>query len=165
MKNIIYLLSSFIFIAFFGGCYTFTGGSIPEHLKTLQIAAVADNSGFGDPRYKEQLTNYLISKFRGDNSFSVVDFGGDAKLSVSISSIRDETYAVKAGELESQRKITVTCKAQYYDNVKKKIIWDKSFSAYGVYDVANLESGRQTSLTKSLEQVSDDILLAVVSGW
>ena len=164
IKHIFILLIA-INIILLHGCYSFTGGSIPEHLKTLQIATVLDNSGFGDPRYRDYLTTNIIDQFRNDNSFRLVDFQGDAKLTITISSIREETMTVKPGEMESQRKITVTCAVQYYDAVKKKSLWDKSFSNYGVYDVANIETGRETSLRNSLKQISEDILLAVVSGW
>jgi hypothetical protein len=147
------------------GCYSFTGGNVPDYLKTLQIATVNDNSGFGNPIYREQLTQNLINKFRGDHSFTLVEFNGDAKLSVVITEILDMTTTVRPGEVETQRKVTVTCSAQYYDNVKKRAIWEKKFSSFGVYNVANLETGRDQSIQTSLDQISEDILLSVVSGW
>jgi hypothetical protein len=161
--ELLFLLSFFSF--FFTGCYSFTGGNVPDYLKTLQVATVNDNSGFGNPIYREQLTQNLINRFRSDHSFSLVEFNGDAKLSVVISEILDMTNTVRPGEVETQRKVTVTCSALYYDNVKRKTIWEKKFSSFGVYNVANLETGRDQSIQTSLDQISDDILLAVVSGW
>jgi len=38
---------------------------VPEHLKTLYIATVSDVSGFGNPAYKDLMTQGLIDKFQG----------------------------------------------------------------------------------------------------
>jgi hypothetical protein len=160
---IIFFIINSIFLT---GCYSFTGGgNIPDYLKSMQIASVIDNSGWGNPIYREIITQNLINKFRNDHTFNLVDFSGDAKLTVLIAEISDLTTAVHPGEVESQRRVTVTCSAQYYDNIKKKLIWEKKFSNFGVYNVANLETGRDLSIKNSLDQIADDILLAVVSGW
>ena len=147
------------------GCYSFTGSSVPDHLKTLQIGAVGDNSGYGNPAYKEKLSILLFEKFKNDNSFAMVDRNGNAKLNVAIASIRDETSIISPGELEKERKMTIMCDVEYYDAVKKKQIWKKSFSNYSVYDISNAVANRQTAVESALEKLSDDILLAVVSGW
>ncbi|MGA2297575.1 MAG: LPS assembly lipoprotein LptE [FCB group bacterium] len=147
------------------GCYSFTGGSIPEHLKTLNIAPINDNSGFGDPRIRETLTQLLVNKFRSDHSYNLVDRNSDARLNVVISSIRDTIMTVSPGQVEAERKATVQCDVEYFDAVKKLMIFKKGFSAFGVYPSASATTDRIIAINKALEQVSDDILLAVVSGW
>lgn len=147
------------------GCYSFTGGSLPDHLKTLYIANVNDNSGYGNPKYREKLNQVLVEKFRSDGSLSLVDKGGDSKLYVSITSIRDETSRIKPGEVESERKITVTCEAEFYDAVTKKSLWKKSFSNYSVYELKDAQTNRDEAVNLSLTRNADDILIAVVSGW
>lgn len=149
----------------FAGCYSFTGGSAPEHLKTLSISAVVDNSGFGNPNYRQFLATELTDKFEKDNTFDLVDRNADAKLSATITTIRESALTVEANELESERKVDVSCSVEYYDAVNKKNIWTKTFSSFDTYDVANISSGRDLAVQTSLEQIADDILLAVVSGW
>ncbi|MBS4000316.1 MAG: LptE family protein [Desulfobulbaceae bacterium] len=158
---------SFLFtiVCLFQACYSFTGGSIPSHLKTLYISAVNDNSGFGNPEYRDLLTNNLIDVFRTDNSLSQVDFGGDARLTVIISAIRENPVTVSPGELETERKVEVHCDVEYYDNVKKSVIFKKNFMTYDIYPVSDAITGRTQAITTALNQVADDILLAVVSGW
>ena len=149
----------------FSGCYSFTGGSVPEHLKTLYIPAVNDKSGYGDPKYREKLTQLLIDKFKSDNTLNLVERGGDARLTVTISSITEPILTVNPGELERERKVVVMCQVEYYDAVKKNVIFNKAFSAFSVYNIANAQTERDIAINKALEQTSDDILLAVVSGW
>ena len=165
------ILSKILFISYIAiaiqmfGCYSFTGSSVPEHLKTLQIGAVGDNSGYGNPAYKDKLSVMLFDKFKNDNSFKMVERNGDARLKVAISSIRDEATVISPGELEKERKMTISCSVEYYDAVKKKMIWQKSFSNYSVYKISNAVAGRDLAVKNALEKISDDILLAVVSGW
>lgn len=150
---------------FLKSCYSFTGGSVPPDLKTLGISTVNDQSGFGNPEYKILLTESLIDNFRRDNSFELVETGGDARLSVSISSISEATVSVNPGELETERRVTVACTAEYYDFVNKKQIWKKDFSSYGIYELKNAQASRNEAIRGALIQIGDDILLAVVSGW
>ncbi len=146
-------------------CYSFTGGSVPQHLKTLTIGTVNDQSGFGNPEYKLILTESLIDNFRRDNSFELVEIGGDARLNVSINSLTESTISVNPGELENERRITVNCTVEYYDFVNKKPIWKKDFSNYGIYEIKNALTARNEAIRNALVQVADDVLLAVVSGW
>ncbi len=155
----------FVVPVLFAGCYSFTGGNIPSHLKSIFIASVKDNSGFGNPKYRESLYQKLIEEFRNDGSLSVAEKAGDARLSVSIISIREETIAVNPGQVETERKIVVTCEAEYYDNVKKKLIWKKSFPNFGNFQIANAATARDLAISTAINQIAADVLFAVVSGW
>ncbi|MBS1538713.1 MAG: hypothetical protein JST20_13315 [Bacteroidetes bacterium] len=147
------------------GCYSFTGGTIPPHLKTITILSVTDNSGLGNPRYREILTQQLIEKFRNDNSFSIAERNGDAQLTTVISTITDATVAVGSGEIERERKAVITVEADYFDTVKKKSIWKRTFSTYQIYTVAEGQTGRDSAVESALKLMSNDLLTAVVSGW
>jgi hypothetical protein len=108
----------------------------------------------------------LIDEFRSDNSFNINENpGGDARLEVSIINIADSPVAVSSGALETERRVTVRCKAIYYDNVKREEIWNKNFSSYLNYELSNALANRNEAIEQILEQISNDILLAVVSGW
>ncbi|MDR0927646.1 MAG: LPS assembly lipoprotein LptE [Ignavibacteria bacterium] len=165
-RKISYLLCFSLLIAeLLTGCYSFTGGSIPEHLHTLQIMSVTDQSGFGNPQYKVDLETEVVNNFRRDNSFELSDDIGDAKITISITSISEATNSVGQAELETEKRITVNCSAEYYDNVNKKQIWKKTFSNYGLFDVQNAMAARDETIQVILKQTAEDIMLAVVSGW
>ena len=56
------------------GCpYSFTGASVPAHLKTVAIPLVDDQSGIGEPGLREKITTELTNLFIGDNSLEVAD--------------------------------------------------------------------------------------------
>ena len=146
-------------------CYGFTSGTVAEHLKTIYIATIEDNSGYGDPLNRTQLTQYILDRFRNDNTLELVDRNGDAKLFIKISSITEQSIAVNQNELESEKKVVVKCNAEYYDAVKKQQIWKQSFSNFQVYEIANAFTAKKEAIDKALDQISEDIFFAVVSNW
>lgn len=165
LRNRFIVLNIFLPLLLLGGCYSFTGGAIPPHLKSLFILPIEDNSGYGYPKYRNEANEKLLEVFRNDNSFTLANYGGDAKLEVIITNIKDETVAVQGSELESERRLTISVKAQYYDNIEDKEIWSKSFSKYQNYEISNPQVNRDAAASLVIEQLSNDILIAVVSGW
>ena len=51
--------------------YSFTGASVPPHLKTIAIPIADDRSGSGEPGLRESLTQKLIKQFIDDNTLQV----------------------------------------------------------------------------------------------
>jgi outer membrane lipopolysaccharide assembly protein LptE/RlpB len=164
-SNRVLTILSLICISLFAGCYSFTGGSVPDHLKTISLTAVQDNSGFGNPRFRDVLTRRLLDKFRNDNTLVLVESNGDAQLQSTIIRIDDDVVSVSPGEVERERRITVSVEAEYTDYVKRKQVWKRTFSNFQVYLISQGQQAREDAVIAALQQIGEDILLAVVSGW
>lgn len=147
------------------GCYSFTGGSVPPHLKTITIATVADRSGFGQPQWREVATQLLVERFRNDNTLQLVDRDGDAQLRAAITTIAEEPVTLRAGEIERERKIRVTLDVEYFDAVKNRTIFKRSFTSEQFFPVAQAATARDRAIRTALEQIAGDVLLAVISDW
>jgi outer membrane lipopolysaccharide assembly protein LptE/RlpB len=147
------------------GCYSFTGASLPEHLRSIEIPTAEDNSSIGNALFREVLTQEVLRQFRNDNALVVVDESGDSRLTLSIASITDQTTAVQNGERETERRVTVSVKGVWYDAVKRRQLWDKSFQQFRVYEASQGITARDRAIEDALRAVSEDILLATVSGW
>lgn len=175
-KNVIlklfFLIILFLYISLgnFIGCvgcpYSFTGASIPKHLKTLAIPPSDDRSGSGEPRIREMLTEELTQKFIDDNNFSIAPrASADAILECTIFNVAEVPMTVVAGEEVATYKLTVTVKVIYRDMIKKKVIFDKQFSNYGEYPAAESFTQREAAIEVAIDRITDDILLDTVSGW
>ena len=146
-------------------CYSFTGGSVPAHLKTINIANVNDASGFGNPEYRDLMMQNLLDNFQRDNSLSIVETGGDSRLTVIISSIYESAIAVNPGELETDRKININCDVEFFDAVNQKQVFKRNFTNNDIYSFSEGQTGRDNIIKSILTKLSEDILLSVVSGW
>jgi len=165
-KNRSIIFSVLAALALFSGCYSFTGASIPAHLKTMGIPLATDNSGFGRSEMRQEITTMLVEKFTREGSLQVRDRSvSDALLDVTITRIADEPVAVKAGEELTRKRATIFVQAVYRDMKQQKLIWDRNFQQYADYDVnAGLE-GLNTAIRNAEEKLAEDILLGVISNW
>ncbi|RPI63568.1 MAG: hypothetical protein EHM44_04810 [Ignavibacteriales bacterium] len=146
--------------------YSFTGASVPEHLKTIAIPIADDRSGSGEPGLREILTQKLIQKFIDDNTLQVSErTSANAILECSIVSLSDAPAIVSAGENIASRRVTIGVKVIYRDLVKRTSIFEKTFSNYSDYPAGDPITGRQTAIDAAIELISEDILLDTVSGW
>jgi hypothetical protein len=150
------------------GCstYSFTGASVPAHLKTIAIPIADDKSPAAIPGIRERLTDNLIQKFINDNSLQVAEISkADATLECVITSVTDAPAIVSAGEQISSRRLTINVKVIYRDLVKKKTIFENNFNNYGDYVPGEATNDREVAIAAAVDKISEDILLAVVSGW
>lgn len=156
-----------ILAAGLSGCsYSFTGSSVPVHLKTVHIPLFDDRTSSGEPSVREDFTNKLIERFRQDNSLEVTDnSGADCELEGAISSFTDQPVVVTAGESVQKARITIGVQAVFHDRKLKKTVYDKSFSSWGEYDIGADPSVRRAAVTTAIEKLTEDILLETVSGW
>lgn len=146
-------------------CYSFRGGSVPDHLKTISIVSVTDRSGFGDASLREYCTETLLQRFRSDNTLQLVDENGDARMTAVLVRVQDQILNVQSGDLENQRKMVVAVEVEYIDVVKNRTMWKKTFENFDAYDVANATEDRQRASRAAIDRIVDDVLLAVASDW
>lgn len=153
--------------AFLAGCfYSFTGSSVPAHLKTIIIPLFDDQTNSAEPTLREEFTNKLIERFRQDNSLEVTDvISADCTLEGSVSSFTDQPTVVTAGESVQRARITLGVRALFRDQKLKKTVFEKTFTAWGEYDIGADPAPRREALTTALDKLTEDILLETVSGW
>ena len=148
------------------GCYSFRGGSVPSHLKTIAVPLFDDQSGSAEPNLREKFTNKLIDRFRQDNSLQVADkTRSDSVIEGTILSLQDEPYVVVQGESVTKRKITIAIKATYRDAKLNKQLWDKQLSNWGIYEIGGGPAQRQIGIDAAIDKLAEDILNVTVSSW
>jgi hypothetical protein len=149
------------------GCpYSFTGASVPSHLKTIAIPLADDQSGFGEAGLREKFTTELTNLFITDNSLQVADRSkADAILESTLLPITDAPLVIGGGEIVSKRRITMSVKVVFQDMKLRKKVYEKNFSNTGDYDSGGGLSQRDIGLQDAIKKITQDILLETVSGW
>jgi hypothetical protein len=146
--------------------YSFTGASVPEHLKTIAVPVADDRSGAGEPGLRELFTSKLTQKFIDDNTLRVTDrVNANATIDCTISSFSDAPAVVSGGENVTRRRITIGVQVIYKDLVKRKTIFEQNFSNYGDYNASGGLTEKNIAIGIAVDKITEDILLATVSGW
>ncbi len=163
---VVMLFGTFVVTNFGCGAYSFTGASVPEHLKTIAIPIAEDKSPAALPGLRESLTDNLIQKFISDNSLQVTERStANATLECVITSVVDAPAIVSAGEEITSRRLTIIVKVIYKDLVQRKTIFEKEFKNHGDYPPGEEINKRPDAIETAIDKLTEDILLAVVSGW
>jgi len=154
-------------IIFFCSCaYSFRGASLPPGVRTVAVQVFDDNSGFGDPKLRVNLTNRLTQKLIADNTFRVTNMSSaDAGIIGTVTSVNTQPNVVQGNQQVGQWRITVSVSIKFQNLKTQKNIWAKDFSNWGNYDLSAGSSNRDVGLSQAEDKLTEDILLAVVTNW
>jgi hypothetical protein len=135
-------------------------------LHSISIPLATDNSGFGQSNIRQDLTNLLVTKFTRDGSLQVRDRAvADATLEVTITTISDQSVAVRAGDQLTNKRVTISVDATYKDQVKQKTIWERGFQQSADYPISGGLDALTNAVKQAEDKLSDDLLLGVISNW
>lgn len=169
MKTIktIFLFASVLTISLQCGYYSFSGSSLPAHLKTVAIPNIDNKTvEFGVP---EDLRDALIAMFTQDNSLKVVDSrSADSIIEGTIVNIRDQAGAYNQQETVKEIRVYVVVQAKFEDLKKNKVMWEEQITQWGTYNpdaTGGEASTRQEAIAEALDKIVDDIFIKTVSGW
>lgn len=166
MGNFKLYISLFFIILTIIGCYSFRGGSVPVHIKTIAVPTFSDQSGFGEPNLRENFTIKLKEMIIKDNSLELSDEkNSDSILECTITSVNNEPSVVAPGETVAKWKITITVNAIFHDMKLKKKIFEKRLSNWTEYDASGGVEARTNAINSTIDKLSEDILLETVSNW
>lgn len=154
-------------IASLSGCtYSFKGGSVPAHLRTIAIPIVEDQSGYGDPALRDLFTRELIDKFRGDNSLELSDrTSADCLMEGVVTGVSDAPQVLSGGERVAQRRINVTVRMTFTDLKLRKKMWEKEFTQWGDYPSGVGLTQRGEGIKEAVRKLTEDVLNETVAGW
>ncbi|MCK5149029.1 LptE family protein [bacterium] len=160
--NKIVLIFFCITLFFRCGIYSFSGSTLPPHIKTVAIPLFKDQSSeFG---IDQQVTDGIISAITKDNSLKIAgERQADALINGTIIRITDTADSYNSNETASDFKITIQIKVTFEDVKKRNIMWEETFSQWGRYD--SIEISRDQAITDAAEKLAAQILNRTVSGW
>ena len=160
------LLGSLILLM--SGCsyYSFSGATIPEHLGTIAIPQVEDNSISTFATLDDEMTQLLIDRFVSQTrlSLSSRNDDADALLQVEITRYVNAPTSVSGNERATRNRITITVNVTYDDQVENTPLVSRTFSSFEEYDPFD-PSTEEVAAKASLEKIADDIFTAATSNW
>jgi len=152
------------------GCpYSFTGASVPPHLKTIAIPIVEDQSGFGDATLRDLFSSKLLQLFVNDATLQPSDrSNADSIIEGVITNVKDVPAVVEGGESGGQvakRRVSITVHMTFRDLRLRKKVWEKDFTQWGDYTSGGGLTQRNNGLSEAVRKITEDILNETVAGW
>jgi len=132
-KTNIYLVLSINLLFISCGIYSFSG-SIPAHIKSISIPLLLnETSEFG---VSEQITDEITNIFLEENILKISN-NSDSELIGIIKSINDAPYTYLSDEEVTEYRFTIGINITWIDLINDKIILNKNYSNWGVYNLEN----------------------------
>ncbi len=166
MKKL-YTIATFGLLLIAGcGIYSFSGSTLPNHLKTVEIPVFANSTlepGVADEVTSELNKEILNSQLRPANE------NADATISGTVSSYSNDPYTFGAGETQSsqvnveQYKVRVSAQVEFFDNKQNKSIYKGTVTGEGIYSfqTETETDGRK----KAIKDLVQRIMQNSVQSW
>jgi hypothetical protein len=147
------------------GFYTFSGSTLPAHLKTVDIPLFANQSL--QPGVAEEVTDALTKRIVSMNLLRIASGRGDATIH---GSVVDYSNTPRNYSSNSARQVSVseyvvhiTVDVEFTDNKASSSLFKGKITGEGIYDFAtqNEALGR----TNAEKDVVDQILQHSVQSW
>jgi hypothetical protein len=154
-----------------GGCgaYSFSGSTLPGHIKTVAVPLMENRTDRGD--LTTALADLLVEAILDDNKLRVAS--GDAADSViegTFLEYRRTPFTFDAAENVETYKIEITIEARFVDVRKNEVIWEeKRLYQWSTYNFAGV--GGQPAevevdgILRVLVKLANDIMNRTVQGW
>ena len=148
------------------GYYSFTGATIPEHLGSIAIPLVEDNSISTVSAMDEEMTQLLIDRFVRQTRLSLEpnELAADALLSLIITRYDNVPTSVSGNEQATRNRVSITVSVQYQDQVEDAELLNCTFSAFEEYDPFDPDQ-EETAAFAALIKIAEDIFTAATSNW
>ena len=147
------------------GIYTFSGSTLPAHLKTVEIPLFVNNSL--QPGVAEDLTELLNQKITSGNLLKPVARNSDAIIKGTVTNYNNHPYTYGS---EARRQVnvtsysvTITVSVEFYDSKKDKILYKGDITQDGIYDFPG--ETEQVGKKRAIEKIIDQILQNSVQSW
>ncbi len=155
-------LAGFFSLLILIGCYSFSGTTLPQHLRTIHIAPVVNKTL--ESALADKITAGLEEGFRSRSNLRKVNENGDAELICELIAYSHRPQSTSGATVTSYR-VDILAKVRFIDRVKSDTLYKDDqvpgFAQYAV-DKGETEEFGQKLAVESLVKV---VLDQTVSGW
>jgi len=168
-RKILYAFLTTTFLFVMNSCgvkYGFTGGSIPEGMKTVNIQYFENIAPLVYPTLSQNFTEALKERIRNQSRLSQVNQDGDATFEGFITEYSISPAAVEAGtDRAAMNRLTITIKVTYHNKINPKDDFEQPFTGFKEF-AGNLQSAQEETLGKEIIQMlTEDIYNKAFANW
>jgi len=150
------------------GCgvkYGFTGGSIPEGMKTYTVEFFENTAPIVYPTLSQSFTEALKERIRSQSSLSQVTGDGDAIFEGRITGYAITPAAVEAGtDRAALSRLSITISVKYTNNIKPEDNFEQPFTRFK--DFSGVVSAQEETLIRDINQMlTEDIYNRAFANW
>jgi hypothetical protein len=142
--------------------YTFSGSTLPSHLKTVDVPLFANTSL--QANVAEELTDSLSKRVLSTNLLRIVPTKGDATINGKVTQYANTPRSYGNAGVRSvnisEYEVSIVVEVDFADNKKNSQLFKGSITGKGVYDfqTGTEEMGRKKAETDIVDQILQNSL-------
>lgn len=145
-----------------GGCYSFSGTTLPGHLRTVRIPPVQNRTL--ESSLADRITDGLIEGFRVRSNLRKVNENADCELLAVLNEYSHRPLNVSGDQVQNYR-IDISMSVRFVDRAKGDTLYKEDrLPGFGTYNLAAGQTeaeGQRTAIDNIVKTVLDN----TVSGW
>jgi hypothetical protein len=166
MSKSLILLVALCGIAFFAGCYSFKGISIPAEVKTFSVKKLDLRANNAPPALSQLFSERLRQKIRNESRLVENNDNPDVIFSGAVSAYDVLAVAPQPGETSGQNRLNIEVSIEYTNSKDEKQNWQQSFSQGAPFPATqNLLSVQETLITDINNRLVEDIFNKAFTNW
>ena len=148
------------------GCYTFSGISIPDDVKTFAVLPFDVRANNAPPTLSLAFTERLKDKVRNESRLQLIDTDPDVSFSGSITDFSVASVAPQPNERTAFNQLRISVNVKYESRKNEKNNWNQSFSYFTNYpSTTNLLSVQDQLIEEINNQLVEDIFNRAFTDW
>jgi len=154
----------------FQGCgvrYSFTGGSIPENMKTVNVSFFENIAPMVYPTLSQNFTEGLKERIRSQSRLSQVNGEAHATFEGLITGYDIAPVAVEANtDRAAMNRLTVTVKVKYTNNLDEtgESSFDEQFSKFREF-AGPIQGQEEAMIEEIIKLLTEDIYNRAFANW
>lgn len=147
--------------------YKFNGASIDyAKTKSVSVATFPNTAAMVYAQLSPMLTEQLRDIYARQTRLQVRNEGGDLELEGEITGYTLTPMAISANSYASETKLTLTIRVRFTNNINPEESFEKTYSAFQVFDASMLLTDVQEELcTTMIQEIVDNIYNDTVARW
>ena len=149
------------------GVYSFSGATIPEHLRTVAIPLAEDRAGGGPPGLDRLLTDALVARFvdRSRLSLETDEAEADAVVRATIEQYAVSPAAVTGDNVAALNRVSLGVRVVVADQAEGGELLSRTFTATEDFEPSAGLQGEADASAAALDQIARDAFTAATSDW
>lgn len=146
----------------FWGCYSFSGSTLPSHLRTIRIYPVENRTL--EAALPDRVTQGLRDGFRSRSNLRQVNQNGNAELYGTVLQYSHTPQSTAGSNVTSWR-VDILLKVVFIDRVRGDTLFnDSQVPGYGAYTPDKGET-EETGRARAIDNLVQTIVDKTVSAW
>lgn len=149
------------------GVYSFSGASIPDHLRTVAIPIAESRASGGPPGLDRLLTDALVSRFADRSRLTLEpdEADADAVVRATIEQYAVAPAAVTGDNVAALNRVSIAVRVVVLDQVEEQTLLERRFTAAEDFAPSDGLQGEADASASALEQIAVDAFTAATSDW